>query len=112
MTTRAIKSPKELLDFLFADPGRFDAKPGTHPSSPDADFPAQLEVNFDRLREIARKTIRKAGLDPVQSRKIVRERHTADAAFWAAQMLNEMEHIQQYLIRVGNPIWKPRSARF
>jgi hypothetical protein len=101
MATRAIKSPKELLDFLFADPGRFDVRPRAHPSRPDADFPAQLEANFDRLREIARKTIQKAGLDPAQSRKIVRERHAADAAFWAAQMLNELDHIQQYLIRVG-----------
>jgi hypothetical protein len=65
------------------------------------DFPAQLEANFDRLREIARRTIRKAGLDPAQARKIVRERKTADAVFWAAQMLTELDHIQQYLIRVG-----------
>jgi hypothetical protein len=101
MTHRTIKSPKELLNFLFADPDRFDAKPGAHPSGPNADFPAQLEANFDRLREIARKTIRKAGLDPAQSRKIVRECRTADAVFWAAQMLNELDHIQQYLIRVG-----------
>jgi hypothetical protein len=104
MTTRAIKSPKALLDFLFADPDRFDvkpAKPGVHPSGANADFPAQLQANFERLREIARKTIRKAGLDPAQARKIARERHTADAVFWAAQMLTELDHIQQYLIRVG-----------
>jgi hypothetical protein len=101
MTTRAIKNPKELLDFLFADPGGFELKPGGHPFGPNADFPARLEANFDRLREIARKTIRKSGLDPAQSKKIVRERKSADAVFWAAQMLNELDHIQQYLIRVG-----------
>ena len=27
MTTRTIKNPKELLDFLFADPGGFGVKP-------------------------------------------------------------------------------------
>ena len=101
MTTRAIKNPKELLDFLFADPGGFELKPGGHPFGPNTDFPARLEANFDRLREIARKTIRKSGLDPAQSKKIVRERKSADAVFWAAQMLNELDHIQQYLIRVG-----------
>ena len=100
MTTRTIKNPKELLDFLFANPDRFDVKPvkpGAHSFGPDVDFAAQLEANFDRLREIARKTIRKAGLDPAQSRKIACERHTADAVFWAAQMLTELDHIQQYL---------------
>jgi hypothetical protein len=104
MTTRTIKSPKELLDFLFADPDGFDVKPvkpGIYSFGPNVDFPAQLEANFDRLREIARKTIRKAGLDPAQARKIARERDTADAVFWAAQMLTELDHIQQYLIRVG-----------
>jgi hypothetical protein len=104
MTTRAIKNPKELLDFLFADPDGFDvkpAKPGVHSFDPQVDFAAQLEANFERLREIARKTILKAGLDPAQARKIARERGTADAVFWAAQMLNELDHIQQYLIRVG-----------
>jgi hypothetical protein len=101
MTARAIKNPKELLDFLFADPGGLELKPEGHPFGPNADFPARLEANFDRLREIARKTIRKSGLDPAQSKEIVRERKTADAVFWAAQMLNELDHIQQYLIRVG-----------
>jgi hypothetical protein len=101
MTTRTIKNPKELLDFLFADPDSFDVKPGVYSFDPNVDFAAQLEANFDRLREIARKTIRKAGLDPAQARKIVRERKTADAVFWAAQMLTELDHIQQYLIRVG-----------
>jgi hypothetical protein len=101
MTTRTIKNPKELLDFLFADPGGFGVKPGVNSFDPHVDFPAQLEANFDRLREIARRTIRKAGLDPAQARKIVRERKTADAVFWAAQMLTELDHIQQYLIRVG-----------
>jgi hypothetical protein len=101
MTTRTIKNPKELLDFLFADPGSFDVKPGVYSFGPNVDFAAQLEANFDRLREIARKTIRKAGLDPAQSRKIVCERKRADAVFWAAQMLTELDHIQQYLIRVG-----------
>jgi hypothetical protein len=101
MTTRTIKNPKELLDFLFADPGGFGVKPGVYSFDPHVDFAAQLEANFDRLREIARRTIRKAGLDPAQARKIVRERKTADAVFWAAQMLTELDHIQQYLIRVG-----------
>jgi hypothetical protein len=101
MTTRTIKNPKELLDFLFADQGSFDVKPRIYSSGPNGEFAAQLEANFDRLREIARKTIRKAGLDPAQSRKIVREHKTADAVFWAAQMLTELDHIQQYLIRVG-----------
>ena len=104
MKTRSIKNPKELLDFLFADPDSFyvkPAKPGSHSFDPHVDFPAQLEANFDRLREIARKTIRKAGLDPAQAQKIARERNTADAVFWAAQMLTELDHIQQYLIRVG-----------
>lgn len=101
MTTRTIKNPKELLDFLFADPGGFGVKPGVNSFDPHVDFLAQLEANFDRLREIARRTIRNAGLDPAQARKIVRERKTADAVFWAAQMLTELDHIQQYLIRVG-----------
>src|SRR5260221_6979381 len=101
MTTRVIKNPKELLDFLFADPAGFGVKPRANSFGSHADFAAQLEANFDRLREIARKTIKKAGLDPAQSRKIVRERKTADAVFWAAQMLTELDHIQQYLIGVG-----------
>ena len=104
MTTRTIKNPKELLDFLFADPESFEvkpAKPGVYSFDPHVDFPAQLEANFDQLREIALKTIRKAGLDPAQSRKIALERNMAGAIFWAAQMLTELDHTQQYLIRVG-----------
>ena len=104
MSNRTIKSPKELLEFLFGDPANFKvkpSKPGVYSFGPHLDFAAQLEANFERLRQIARKTIRHAGLDPAHSRKIARERHTADAIFWSAQMLLELDRIQQYLARVG-----------
>lgn len=103
MTTRTIKSPKELLNFLFGDPAGFEekpAKPGAFSFGAKVDFATQLEANFDRLRKIARETIRKAGLDPIQCRKIARERDRADAVFWAAQMLAELDRIQQHLARV------------
>jgi hypothetical protein len=103
LTTRTIKSPKELLNFLFGDPAGFEekpVKPGAFSLGSKVDFAAQLEVNFDRLRKITRDTIRKAGLDPIQCRTIARERDTADAVFWAAQMLTELDRIQQHLARV------------
>jgi hypothetical protein len=103
LTTRTIKSPKQLLNFLFGDPAGFEekpVKPGAFSFGAKVDFAAQLEANFDRLRKIARETIRKAGLDPLQCRKIARERDTADAVFWAAQMLTELDRVQQHLAGV------------
>lgn len=104
MTTRTIKNPKELLDFLFAEPaGRagMSEGPGAFEFGPEVDFATQLATSFDRLRKIARATIRKSGLDPAQCQKIARERKAADGVFWAAQMLTELNRIQQYLARVG-----------
>jgi hypothetical protein len=104
MTTRTIKNPKELLNFLFSEPASSEekrGKPGAFTFGSKVDFTAQLEANFDRLRKIARETIRKAGLNPIQCRTIARERDTADAIFWAAQMLTELDRIQQYLTRVS-----------
>ena len=103
MTTRTIKSPKELLNFLFGDPAGLEekpVKPGAFSFGAKVDFAAQLEASFYRLRKIARETIRKAGLDPIQCRTIARERDIADAVFWAAQMLTELDRIQQHLARV------------
>jgi hypothetical protein len=100
LTTRTIKSPKELLNFLFGDPAGLEekpVKPGAFSFGAKVDFAAQLEASFYRLRKIARETIRKAGLDPIQCRTIARERDTADAVFWAAQMLTELDRIQQHL---------------
>ena len=104
MTTRSIKNPKELLEFLFGDPANFKAKPtkpGVYSFGSHIDFADQLEVNFDRLREIARNTIRNAGLDPAHCQRITRERRRADSIFWSAQMLIELDRIQQYLACVG-----------
>jgi hypothetical protein len=101
LTSPTIKDPKELLDFLFGDPAGRAPKPGTIPRGPEADFAAKLAASFERLRKIARATIRSSGLDPLQCQKIARERKTADAVFWAAQMLTELNRMQQYLTRVG-----------
>jgi len=104
MKTRSIKSPKELLEFLFGDAAGLKAKPashGPHASAPHVEFSARLEANFGRLREIARAAIRKAGLDPAHFRKIARERDKADTVFWSAQMLLELDRIQQHLARMA-----------
>src|SRR5262249_24121673 len=104
MTHRSIKSPKELLEFLFGNPADFRTKPknaGAYSFGSHTEFAVQLEANFGRLREVARKTIRDAGYDPAHSQKITRERQRADTIFWSAQMLLELDRIEQYLARVG-----------
>ena len=104
MTTRRIKNPKELLEFLFGNPAHFKTKPkhpGAYAFGLHAEFAVQLDANFDRLRETAQKTIRNAGFDPAHCHKLARERRQADAIFWAAQILLEVDRIQQYLARMG-----------
>lgn len=96
MTTRTIKHPKALLDFLFADPAGCAGRP----TEREFDFAGLLAAKFDRLREIARATIRKSRLDPLHCRTIARERKAADSVFWAAQMLTELDRIQDFLARV------------
>ena len=96
MPNHKINNPNELLKFLFSDPASAAAVRA------DADFTARLEASFDRLRKIAKRKIREEGLDPAQSRKIALHREAADAVFWAAHMLTELDRVQQYL-RLATP---------